>query len=71
VLGAVVFLGLLVAPVEPVAAALAAQLVGPAVVLAVLAGGVLRALPAVNRTPADPPDDRLTRQAPAADTEGS
>ena len=36
VLGAVVFLAVLVAPVHPVAAALAAQLVGPGVVLAVL-----------------------------------
>ncbi|QJY45628.1 lipopolysaccharide biosynthesis protein [Pseudonocardia broussonetiae] len=42
--GTVVFLGLLVLPVAPVTAALVAQLVGPAVVVAVLAGGVLRAL---------------------------
>lgn len=42
--GTVVFLALLVLPVAPVTAALVAQLVGPAVVVAVLAGGVLRAL---------------------------
>ncbi len=42
--GTVVYLVVLVVPPEPVAAALAAQLVGPAVVLAVLGVGVARAL---------------------------
>lgn len=42
--GTVVFLGLLVLPVAPITAALVAQIVGPAVVVAVLAGGVVRAL---------------------------
>jgi O-antigen/teichoic acid export membrane protein len=71
VLGAVVFVALLVAPVEPIAAALAAQLVGPAVVVAVLGVGVLRALRAPNRTSGgDPRDDRLAPQARAAETEG-
>ena len=67
VLGAVVFLAVLVAPVAPIDAALAAQLVGPAVVLAVLAIGVLRAL-------REPGDGRLTpnrTSVPAADSEGS
>jgi O-antigen/teichoic acid export membrane protein len=44
VLGAVVFLVVLVVGPEPIAAALLAQLVGPLVVLAVLLVGVLRAL---------------------------
>ena len=44
VAGTVVFLGLLVLPLEPITAALIAQLAGPAVVVAVLAGGVVRAL---------------------------
>ncbi len=42
--GTVVFLILLVLPIDPVTAALAAQLAGPAVVLAVLGTGVVRAL---------------------------
>jgi O-antigen/teichoic acid export membrane protein len=66
-LGAVVFLAVLVAPVAPIDAALAAQLVGPAVVLAVLAIGVLRAL-------REPGDGRLTpnrTSVPAVDSEGS
>lgn len=42
--GAAVFLALLVLPGEPVRAALVAQLVGPAVVLGVLIGGVVFAL---------------------------
>ncbi|HWH27872.1 MAG TPA: hypothetical protein VNU26_02735, partial [Mycobacteriales bacterium] len=42
--GTVMFLALVAVPVEPVAAALAAQLAGPAVVLAVLGAGVVRAL---------------------------
>lgn len=46
--GAVVFLGLLVAPVAPITAALSAQLAGPAVVVAVLAVGVVRALRAAH-----------------------
>jgi O-antigen/teichoic acid export membrane protein len=45
--GAVVYLALLVLLPEPVTAALWAQLVGPAVVLVVLAVGVLRAMRAV------------------------
>jgi O-antigen/teichoic acid export membrane protein len=44
VVGTAVFLVLLVLPVAPVTAALVAQLVGPLVVVAVLAGGTLRAL---------------------------
>jgi O-antigen/teichoic acid export membrane protein len=83
VLGSVVFLALLVLPIEPITAALIAQLVGPAVVLAVLTVGVLRALrpekvpPEKLRTEhrqpgADRADDRLAphrEPAPAADTE--
>jgi O-antigen/teichoic acid export membrane protein len=70
VLGTAVFLALLAAPVEPVAAALVAQLVGPGVVLGVLGFGVVRALRAANRTAGvDPVEDRLTTQA--LDTEGS
>jgi O-antigen/teichoic acid export membrane protein len=42
--GSLVFLGVLLAGPEPIAAALVAQLVGPLVVLAVLLVGVLRAL---------------------------
>jgi O-antigen/teichoic acid export membrane protein len=67
VLGALVFLAVLVAPVAPIDAALAAQLAGPAVVLVVLAMGVLRVL-------GEPGDGRLTpnrTSVPAADTEGS
>jgi O-antigen/teichoic acid export membrane protein len=68
-LGAVVFLAVLVAPVHPVVAALAAQLVGPGVVLVVLGFGVVRALRAANRTTGlDTVGDRLTTQA--VDTEG-
>lgn len=48
VAGTVVFLGLLVLPVAPITAALAAQLAGPAVVVAVLAVGVGRALRATH-----------------------
>lgn len=44
VVGTVVFLGLLVLPLDPVTAALVAQLAGPAVVVAVLSGGAVRAL---------------------------
>lgn len=44
VAGTVVFLALLVLPLAPITAALIAQLAGPAVVVAVLAGGVVRAL---------------------------
>jgi O-antigen/teichoic acid export membrane protein len=67
VLGALVFLAVLVAPVAPIDAALAAQLAGPAVVLVVLAVGVLRVL-------GEPGNGRLTpnrTSVPAADTEGS
>ena len=60
VAGAVVFLGLMVAPVEPVAAALTAQLAGPGVVLAVLGVEVTRTLRAADRTAGD----RLTAQVP-------
>jgi O-antigen/teichoic acid export membrane protein len=67
VLGTVVFLGLLAAPVEPVAAALAAQLVGPGVVLVALGFGAWRAVHRV-AGPA-PGDDRLATRA--ADAEGS
>lgn len=42
--GSVVFLALLVLPIDPVTAALLAQLAGPSVVLVVLATGVIRAL---------------------------
>jgi hypothetical protein len=66
-LGAVLYLGLLVAPAPPIPAALTAQLVAPAVVLGVLAVGVLRAL-------REPGDGRLApnrTSVPAADTEGS
>jgi len=55
-----VFLGLMVAPVEPVAAALTAQLAGPGVVLAVLGVEVTRTLRAADRTAGD----RLTAQVP-------
>jgi len=44
VAGTVVFLALVAMPVEPVAAALTAQLAGPAAVLVVLGAGVVRAL---------------------------
>lgn len=44
VAGTVVFLALLVMPVAPITAALTAQLVGPAIVVAVLTAGVVRAL---------------------------
>ena len=79
VLGSVVFLGLLVLPIDPIAAALVAQLVGPAVVLVVLAVGVLRGLHVQPRRAghrdagADRADDRLAphrEPAPAAETEG-
>jgi O-antigen/teichoic acid export membrane protein len=66
-LGAVLYVGLLVAPAPPIPAALTAQLVAPAVVLGVLAVGVLRAL-------REPGDGRLApnrTSVPAADTEGS
>jgi O-antigen/teichoic acid export membrane protein len=64
VAGSVVFLALLAAPVDPIAAALAAQLAGPAVVLAVLGVGVARTLGARAR------DDRLTAAREPAETEG-
>ena len=50
-----VFLILLVLPIDPVTAALVAQLVGPAVVLAVLGVGVVRALRERAAIPAAPP----------------
>ncbi len=53
--GSLVFLGVLVAGPEPIAAALVAQLVGPLVVLAVLLVGVLRALHAPAAGVAAPP----------------
>ncbi len=44
VAGTVVFLGLLVLPLDPITAALIAQLAGPAVVVALLSGGAVHAL---------------------------
>jgi O-antigen/teichoic acid export membrane protein len=67
VIGAVVFLGLLIAPVEPIAAALAAQLVGPGTVLAALGIGAWRAMHRVAGPGSG--NDRLATRA--ADAEGS
>ena len=53
--GSLVFLGVLLTGPEPIAAALAAQLVGPLVVLAVLLVGVLRALHAPSAGVGAPP----------------
>lgn len=66
VLGAVVYLVLLFAPVHPISAALAAQLAGPGVVLVALGVGAGRAVRAVRGAGGD---DRLTAQA--VDAEGS